>query len=241
MKFPNARVIISGRYVNTQQGLVRVFSVDRSLRDVANHFEAHSESLQNASHRSIKRKIRRCDIMTLTEDRKFIWWRYRLNNKDPEVKYYHEFTKFERYMCIASPYDCDEYIFDTNHNRLLSRLANNRNHKRYKIIRICKDYIYMNDRPLDLYGCEMDDYYKALDDIKSAVNLNAADFYYECMRHVAAEVNIINIENNAVELSDSFWQYGDDAPRCYLDFKDPEKCEKIKNDIDSLFDPYFEY
>lgn len=241
MKFPNARIILRGKYVYTQQGLLRVFSVDIGCNSIYRLFMMHKNALQNASYRNMRKKLRQYDVMTLTEDQKFIWWRYRLNNKEPEIKYYHEFSESEKYMCIASPYDCDEYTFDTDYDRLISRLMNNRNHRKYKIIRICKDYVYMNDQPLDLYGCEMDRYYKAIDEIKSSVDLSAEDFYYQCMRHVAAEVNVINVENNVPILLKSFWQYCDGAPRCYLDFKDPEKCKKIKNNIDSLFDPYFEY
>ena len=241
MNFPEVKIVICGGYSISSLGLERYLSVvDYNDSTIEELFDLQSIPSMCPSYRDWNKKRRTIDIMALTEDNRFMWWRYRNNNKEPALKYSHEFADFERYIFVATFEERNEYFFDTDYDNLIKRLCKIRKNGEYQILRICKDY-RLGRKVLDLVNRNSDEYKAIIDTLKEASRVSPENFYDECMKYVAAEVNWIKISDGISKITTSYWNAGDWIYRSYEDFETTDRCKEFIEDPYLIFDSDYKY
>lgn len=234
MKFPEAKIVIWGRYCVTPLGLERDLSVipDNHIT-IEKAFELKASSARYISaHKDKLQKCRKFDIMAIV-DNTFIWYRYRGNNKAPILKYRHIFKDDEKYIFIATPDERNEYTFDTNYNNLINRLC--RKNGKYQILRISKEYMLPSE-VLDDYNTRPDEYDAIVQRVKEASKISLSAFYDEIMKYVASETNWITVADGKITEFKSVWDIGDVIYRSYKDFETLDKCKAFIDDPYLIFD-----
>ena len=234
MKFPKTKVAIWGGYSVQPEGLSYYISIIHSNSSTIDEiFDRHRNAQRFVSYKNWNRKCRPFDVMALTEDKEFFWWRYRTNGKDPEVKYHHKFTDDEKYIFIATPETRPEYYFDTDYDALIRRISKTYKNEICQIFRICKDYAFNR---ISLDDIPRDDVLEAIRNIHDASHKSPSEYYHECMKYVMAEVNYIEICDGIPTLIHSYWDIGDRVYRSYKDFETVESCKEYIEDPSLVFD-----